>query len=145
MAIKAPAKSSAPIKHVPPQNLEAEAAVLGAILINPDSMNRVVELLEADYFYSPKNKLIYEAIFTLYNQNKPIDGLSLTEYFKSRNQLDDIGGVEYLGELGLDTVLSSNIEYYAEIIKENALKRIGLIWSGFTLLTLIELLIILTI
>jgi len=123
MAIKAPAKSSAPIKHVPPQNLEAEAAVLGAILINPDSMNRVVELLEADYFYSPKNKLIYEAIFTLYNQNKPIDGLSLAEYFKSRNQLDDIGGVEYLGELGLDTVLSSNIEYYAEIIKENALKR----------------------
>ena len=48
---------------------------------------------------------------------------SLAEYFKSRNQLDDIGGIEYLGELGLDTVLTSNIEYYAQIIKENAIKR----------------------
>lgn len=123
MAIKAPTKINTPIKHIPPHNLEAEAAVLGAILINPESMNKVVEILEPDFFYSPQNKLIYEAIFILYNQNKPIDGLSLAEYFKSRNQLDEIGGVEYLGELGLDTVLSSNIEYYAEIIKENALKR----------------------
>ena len=123
MAFKAPAKTTAPIKHVPPHSLEAEAAVLGSILINPDSMNKVVEILEAEHFYSPQNKLIYEAAFTLYNQNKPIDGLSLTEYFRSRNKLDDIGGVEYLGELGLDTVLSSNIEYYADIIKENALKR----------------------
>ena len=123
MAFKAPAKTATPIKHIPPHSLEAEAAVLGSILINPDSMNKVVEILEAEHFYSPQNKLIYEAIFTLFNQNKPIDGLSLTEYFRSRNKLDDIGGVEYLGELGLDTVLSSNIEYYAEIIKENALKR----------------------
>ena len=123
MAIKAPSNISSPIKHVPPHNIEAEAAVLGAILINPESMNKVVEILEPDFFYSPQNKLIYEAIHILYNQNKPIDGLSLAEYFKSRNKLDDIGGVEYLGELGLDTVLSSNIEYYAQIIKENALKR----------------------
>lgn len=123
MAIKAPTKINTPIKHVPPHNLEAEAAVLGAILINSESMNKVVEILEPDFFYSPQNKLIYEAIFNLYNQNKPIDGLSIAEYFKSRNKLDDIGGIEYLGELGLDTVLSSNIEYYAEIIKENALKR----------------------
>ena len=117
MAFKAPAKTATPIKHIPPQSLEAEAAVLGSILINPDSMNKVVEILEAEHFYSPQNKLIYEAIFTLFNQNKPIDGLSLTEYFRSRNKLDDIGGVEYLGELGLDTVLSSNIEYYAEIMQ----------------------------
>lgn len=123
MAFKAPTKVNTPLKHVPPHNLEAESAVLGSILINPESMNKVVEILEADFFYSPKNKLIYEAAFTLYNQNKPIDGLSLTEYFQSRNKLDEIGGVEYLGELGLDTVLSSNVEYYAQIIKENALKR----------------------
>ncbi len=123
MVFKAPNKITTPIKHVPPHNLEAEAAVLGAILINPESMNKVVEILDIEYFYSPQNKLIYEAIFNLYNQNKPIDGLSLAEYFRSRNKLDDIGGIEYLSELGLDTVLSSNIEYYAEIIKENALKR----------------------
>ncbi|MBR2068959.1 MAG: replicative DNA helicase [Candidatus Gastranaerophilales bacterium] len=124
MAIKAPStKQNQIVKHIPPHNLEAEGAVLGAILINPDSMNKVVEILETDYFYSPQNRLIYEAAFNLYNQNKPIDALSLAEYFSARNQLEDIGGVEYLGELGLDTVLSSNIEYYAEIIKENAIKR----------------------
>ena len=133
MAIKAPSKVNPPIKHVPPHNLEAEAAVLGAILINPKSMDKVVEILEPEFFYSPQNQLIYEAILTLFNQNKPIDGLSLAEYFRSRNKLDDIGGVEYLGELGLDTVLSSNIEYYAEIIKENALKR-KLINAGTTII-----------
>lgn len=123
MAFKAPTKTNAPIKHIPPHNLEAEVAVLGSILINPESMNKVVEILDAENFYSPQNKLIYEAAFILYNQNKPIDYLSISEYFKARNQLNDIGGVEYLSELGLDTVLSSNIEYYAKIIKENSLKR----------------------
>ena len=123
MAFKPPSKTSSPIKHIPPHSTEAEAAVLGSILINPESMNKVVEILEPEHFYSPQNKLIYEAIFTLFNQNKPTDGLALAEYFQSRNKLDDIGGAEYLAELGLDTVLSSNIEYYAQIIRENALKR----------------------
>ncbi len=124
MAQKTSSKIAAPmIKRLPPHNLEAEAAVLGSILINPESMNKIVEILEPDFFYSPQNKLIYEAVFTLYNQNKPTDVLSLAEYFRSRNKLDDVGGIEYLGELGLDNVLSSNVEYYAQIIKENALKR----------------------
>ena len=124
MAIKAPQlKTNSLIKHVPPHNIEAETAVLGSIIINPESMNKIVEILEPDYFYSPQNKLIYEGALNLFNQNKPIDALSLAEYFKSRNKLDDIGGVEYLGELGLDTVITSNVEYYAQIIKENALKR----------------------
>ena len=82
MAFKAPTKAQSPIKHIPPHNLEAEAAVLGSILINSDSMNKVVEILEPQHFYSPQNKLIYEAIFALYNQNKPIDGISLAEFFK---------------------------------------------------------------
>ena len=124
MARNAPAlKANQLIKHIPPHNIEAESAVLGSILINPDSMNKIVEIVEPDYFYSPQNKLIYEAALSLFNQSKPVDALSLAEYFSARNKLDDIGGVEYLGELGLDTVLSSNVEYYAQIIKENAIKR----------------------
>ncbi len=123
MAYKVPAKTAAPVKHIPPHNLEAEVAVLGSILINSESMNKVIEYLEADCFYSPQNKLIYDAMFNLYDQNKPIDYLTVSEYFKSRNKLEEIGGIEYLSELGLDTVLSSNIEYYAKIIKENAIKR----------------------
>ena len=133
MAQKALVKANSPIKHIPPHNVEAEGAVLGSILINPDSMNRVVEILESDFFYSPQNKMIYEAALTLFNQNKPIDGLSLTEYFRVRGELDDVGGVEYISELGLDTVISSNVEYYAQIIKENALKR-KLINAGTTII-----------
>lgn len=116
-AIKASSK-------LPPHSIEAEEAVLGAILINPnETMNRVVEILKPDSFYSPRNKLIYEAMMLLFNQNKPIDSLSVAEYFNSQNKLDSIGGREYLNDLVIDTILTSNIEYYANIIKENALKR----------------------
>lgn len=86
-------------------------------------MNRVVEILKPESFYSPRNKLIYEAMMLLFNQNKPIDSLSIAEYFNSKNALDSIGGREYLNDLVIDTILTSNIEYYANIIKENALKR----------------------
>ena len=109
---------------LPPHSIEAEEAVLGAILINPnETMNRVVEILKPESFYSPRNKLIYEAMMLLFNQNKPIDSLSIAEYFNSKNALDSIGGREYLNDLVIDTILTSNIEYYANIIKENALKR----------------------
>ena len=109
---------------LPPHSIEAEEAVLGAILINPnETMNRVVEILKPESFYSPRNKLIYEAMMHMFNQNKPIDSLSIAEYFNSKNQLDSIGGREYLNDLVIDTILTSNIEYYANIIKENALKR----------------------
>ena len=109
---------------LPPHSIEAEEAVLGAILINPsEAMNRVVEILKPSSFYSPRNKLIYEAMLFMFNQNKPIDSLSIAEYFNSKNQLDSVGGREYLNDLVIDTILTSNIEYYANIIKENSLKR----------------------
>ena len=109
---------------LPPHSIEAEEAVLGAILINPsETMNRVVEILKPNSFYSPRNKMIFEAMMAMFNQNKPIDCLSIAEYFNSKNQLDSIGGREYLNDLVIDTILTSNIEYYANIIKESAMKR----------------------
>lgn len=112
------------IKKLPPHNLEAEEAVLGAVLLNSTEVfNRIVEILSAEHFYNPKNRLIYDAMFTLYNQNKPMDALSVGEYFNSRNQLESIGGTEYINDLMIDTTLTSNVEYYAKIIKENAVKR----------------------
>ncbi len=109
---------------LPPHSVEAEEAVLGAILLNQsEAMNRVVEILKPESFYSPRNKLIYEAMFNMFNQNKPIDTLSVAEYFNAKNSLDAIGGREYLNDLVIDTILTSNIEYYANIIKESATKR----------------------
>ena len=121
-------------KKLPPHNLEAEESVLGAVLINSnDVLNRIVEILTPESFYNPKNRLIYEAMFTLYNQNKPVDALTIGEYFNAKGQLDAIGGVEYLNDLMIDTTLTSNIEYYANIIKENATKR-QLITAGSTII-----------
>jgi len=134
MPVELEAAKKVNTKKLPPHNLEAEEAVLGAILINSgDVMNRVVEILSAECFYSPKNRLIYEAMFTLYNQNKPVDALSIGEYFSANNKLDSIGGREYLNDLMIDTTLTSNVEYYANIIKENALKR-QLIAAGSTII-----------
>ena len=121
-------------KKLPPHNLEAEESVLGAILINSnDVLNRVVEILTPESFYNPKNRLIYDAMFTLYNQNKPVDALSIGEYFNAKGQLESIGGREYLNDLMIDTMLTSNVEYYANIIKENATKR-QLIAAGSTII-----------
>lgn len=123
MSVQAMGAKKASAK-LPPHSIEAEEAVLGAILLNPsETMNRVVEILKPTSFYSPRNKLIFEAMMYMFNQNKPIDSLSIAEYFNSKNQLDSIGGREYLNDLVIDTILTSNIEYYANIIKENALKR----------------------
>ena len=67
---------------LPPHSIEAEEAVLGAILINPsETMNRVVEILKPNSFYSPRNKMIFEAMMAMFNQNKPIDCISIAEYF----------------------------------------------------------------
>lgn len=120
-------------RKLPPQNLEAESAVLGSILMNSNGLNRVVEILSPDYFYSPANKIIYEAVLALYNQSKPIDALTVGEYLSTKHQLELVGGREYLNDLIMDTVLTSNIEYYAKIIQENATKR-ELINAGSTII-----------
>lgn len=119
-------RKNAPInvsKMLPPQNLDAEEAVLGSVLTDSTGMNKIVEILSPDCFYSPANQIIYEAFFTLYNQNKPIDILTVGEFLSAGGRLDKVGGREYLNDIMMDTILTSNISYYANIIKDNAVKR----------------------
>lgn len=123
MAEKTKNKSVNLSKMLPPQNLEAEGAVLGSILMDSSGMNKIVEILAPDCFYSPANQIIYECVFTLYNQNKPIDILTVGEYLSANDLLKKVGGREYLNDLMMDTILTSNISYYANIIKDNAVKR----------------------
>ncbi len=123
------------LSKTPPQNIEAEEAVLGSILMNSNSINRVVEIINPEAFYSPVNRMVYEAMLTLFNQNKPIDALTVSDYLKSRSQLEKIGGAEYLNDLMIDTILTSNIEYYTKIIQENATKR-DLINAGSNIIEL---------
>ena len=75
------------LKRLPPQNLDAEKAVLGSILVDSMAMNKVVEILSPEAFYAPANQIIFKCFLTLYNQSKPIDILTVGEYLSINSQL----------------------------------------------------------
>lgn len=107
----------------PPQSLEAERALLGAIVIKPDTIHDVVDIVTSESFYSLKHKLIWESIFELSNKNEPIDLLSLSNILSEKNQLETVGGSAYLGELVSAVPSTSNIRNYADIVHKKALMR----------------------
>ena len=106
-----------------PQSIEAEEAVLGAILVNPISIGKVVEFLKPESFYKPSHKTIYEAILELYKKNEPIDIVTVSEHLRNKEELENAGGRAYINDLALNVVTTANIEYYAKIIQEKEIKR----------------------
>ena len=108
---------------VPPHNIEAEQAVLGALLLNWTAMADVVSLLRADRFYSLQNQVIYEAMLKLYTQNATGDTISLINELTVEGKLEQAGGAAYIASL-TDTVPSAaNIDYYAQIVLDRASRR----------------------
>ncbi len=114
--------------RVPPQNIEAEQSVLGAILLDNDALHTAVEMLVADDFYRDAHKKIYQAMTDLHRKPEPVDIITLTEFMKVRGELDAIGGLQYLSSLASIVPTSANVRYHARIIKEKALVR-GLLTS----------------
>jgi len=110
-------------QRLPPQNLEAETSVLGAVLLENEALNRVLEILQEDDFYRDAHRRIFSAIIHLYEHSEPVDLITLSEVLKTRGQLDDVGGVEYLNSLVNGVPTAANITYYAKIIKEKAILR----------------------
>ena len=106
-----------------PQSIEAEEAVLGAILVNPISLGKIVEFIKPESFYKPSHKIIYEAILDLYKKNEPIDIVTVSEYLRNNEDLDSAGGRAYINDLALNVVTTANIEFYAKIIQEKEIKR----------------------
>ena len=106
-----------------PQNIEAEEAVLGAILVNPDVMTKVVETLKPESFYKPAHKYVYEAMLQLFNSNERIDIVSVSDVLSYMSRLETIGGRAFINDLSYKTITTSNIEYYARIVQEKAVKR----------------------
>jgi replicative DNA helicase len=103
--------------------VESEESVLGSILLSAESANEVMDKLEADDFYVPAHQSIFRAITILYNANRPIDAITVTEELRRSNELDRVGGVSYVTRL-LDIVPSAaNIEYYAGIVEEHSQRR----------------------
>ncbi|MCD7739791.1 MAG: replicative DNA helicase [Candidatus Gastranaerophilales bacterium] len=106
-----------------PQSVEAEEAVLGAILVNPISLGRIIEFLKPESFYKPSHKLIYETMLELFKKNEPIDIVTVSEYLRNEEKLENVGGRAYINDLALNVVTTANIEFYARIIQEKEIKR----------------------
>ena len=108
---------------IPPQNLEAEQAVLGGILIDKNAIFRVADLLSPEDFYAPAHEKIYAAALALQGKHQPIDLLSVTNYLKEQELLKDIGGPGYLADLTNRLSTASHVTHYAEIVKKNKILR----------------------
>lgn len=108
---------------LPPQNLDAEAAVLGSILIDKNAIFHVADVLVPKDFYAPAHEKIYESVLVLYGKHQPIDVMTVTTYLKEKDQLADVGGSSYLAELTNQVTTASNVAHYATIVKEKRTLR----------------------
>ena len=108
---------------VPPHSIESEQAVLGALLLDWDSMSEVVTTLKPEKFYSLQNQLIYEALFKLFTKNIKGDTLSLINKLTEDGKLEQAGGTAYIASLTDKVPSSENIEYYANVVKDRATRR----------------------
>lgn len=111
------------IERLPPQNVEAEQAVLGALLIDPTALLRITDKLLPDSFYKQAHKQIYASILHLFNNNEPIDIITVSEHLKKEEKLELIGGRAYVNDLALSVITSANVDYHARIVSEKALLR----------------------
>ncbi|HET8709369.1 MAG TPA: DnaB-like helicase N-terminal domain-containing protein, partial [Candidatus Saccharimonadales bacterium] len=109
--------------HTPPQNTEAEASLLGAILIDADAIVKIADTVTADDFFEVKHQKIYEAILKLYEKRSPIDVLTLSDQLKNNGYLDMVGGPAYLTELTNFVPTAAHVEQYADIVAQKALRR----------------------
>ncbi len=115
--------SDTPSYKLPPQDLEAEKFLLGSILIDPDSIFKVADIVSEESFYSPSHKLIYQAMRQLYEKNHPIDVVTLSDQLKKNGELKNAGGTSALASLADDTLTSANAAQYAQIVRETAIRR----------------------
>ncbi|HVA10548.1 MAG TPA: DnaB-like helicase N-terminal domain-containing protein, partial [Candidatus Dormibacteraeota bacterium] len=107
----------------PPQNAEAEASLLGALLIDSDAIVKIADTVSALDFYDKRHERIYTAINELYEQHKAIDVLTLADQLKNTGYLDSIGGPSYLTELTNFVPTAAHVEQYAEIVAQKSLRR----------------------
>lgn len=109
--------------RTPPQNLEAEAALLGGLMLDKDAWVKVADLLEADDFYDPKHQIIYSVIVELFSKNSAIDILTVSNLLEEKKSLEKAGGISYISSLVAGVPSASNVVYYAEIVRKKGTLR----------------------
>lgn len=109
--------------RLPPQNIEAEQFILGAVLLENEALAAAIEILTPDDFYKDAHKKIFIAMLDLYEKNEPIDLITLTEQLNKKEQLEEVGGASYLSALVSLVPTAANARYHSKIIKEKATLR----------------------
>lgn len=109
--------------RLPPQNLEAEQSILGALLLDKDTIHKIMDILSPEMFYRDAHKYIFQSIIDLNEKSEPIDLITLSNQLKSKEQLDIIGGSYYLTQVINSVPTAANATYYAKIIEEKSVLR----------------------
>jgi len=116
--------------RVPPQAVEIEEQILGAMLLEKEAIAKVIEVLDDEAFHAERNRKIYQAIIALFDRSEPADSITVAEELRRRGQLESVGGEVYLVELTMKVTSGANVEYHARIVLEKALMRKLIIESG---------------
>ena len=119
----AAASSDDILRRVPPQNLEAEQSVLGAILLENEAINQALEVLNPDDFYRESHREIFRVMTELSDRSQPVDAITMTDALRTRGKLEAIGGPAYIAELAACVPTASNVAHYARIVREKAVLR----------------------
>lgn len=109
--------------RVPPHSLEAEQAVLGGLMLDGTTWDQIADRLDESDFYRNDHRLIFRAIRHLSENGKPFDFLTLADWLEDNNQLEDAGGLPYLGVLVRDALSAANVRAYGDIVRERAIRR----------------------
>ncbi len=116
-------EAAAEALKVPPHSIEAEQSVLGGLMLDSEAWDQVADLLHEEDFYRRDHRLIYTAMHELAERNTPFDAITLSEWMEQRGQLEEGGGLAYLGTLAKNTPTAANIKAYAAIVRERSIIR----------------------
>ena len=111
------------ISRIPPHSVESEQSILGSIILDKDAIITVAETINPSDFYKEAHKIIYESMLNLNSNNEPIDLITLIEELRKEGHLDNVGGISYLTSLSTIVPTTSNVKYYANIVKEKSVMR----------------------
>lgn len=111
------------ISRIPPHSVESEQSILGSIILDKDAIITVAETINPGDFYKEAHKIIYESMLSLNSNNEPIDLITLIEELRKEGHLDNVGGISYLTSLSTIVPTTSNVKYYANIVKEKSVMR----------------------
>lgn len=108
---------------VPPHSIEAEQAVLGGLMLDNSGWDKIADIVVAEDFYRQDHRLVLNAVISLSENSKPFDAVTVSQWLKNNEKLEDAGGLAYLGQLARDTPSAANIKAYAEIVRERSILR----------------------